>query len=104
LAIATSGWANFWKPGEADFFSIAVRTKVGDNFVTLSERFTVNKTLGAELQRGRREITRELGVAVTISLVSQLFESLFPEKIEGIQTIRKRLDELTESFKESPNT
>jgi nicotinamide mononucleotide (NMN) deamidase PncC len=71
VAIATSGWANFWRAGESDYFSVAVASGVRHERLHQARRFVVDATKGESLDTGRRAVTRELGAAVAISMVTE---------------------------------
>jgi hypothetical protein len=73
VAIATSGWANFWRAGEADYFSVAVASGGRHEQLCQARRFVVDATKEEPLASGRRAVTRELGAAVALSMITEHF-------------------------------
>jgi hypothetical protein len=73
VAIATSGWANFWRAGEADYFSVAVVSGGRHEQLCQARRFVVDATKEEPLASGRRAVTRELGAAVALSMITEHF-------------------------------
>jgi nicotinamide mononucleotide (NMN) deamidase PncC len=71
IAIGTSGWANYWKPGEADYFSVACVSRVESGFSSDAVRVSVSATQAARLDFTRRELTRELGVTSALFLITE---------------------------------
>lgn len=71
ITIGTSGRANNWEDGKADYFSVAMTARCRDQFRSRSIKFEVDSTKTEPKDRTRREITRELGVTASLLLLSE---------------------------------
>ncbi len=70
IALGTSGWANYWKDGQADFFSVAAIGRNPDDAVVLKFQVDISKNYPRYFER--RELTRELGVLASLTVLARL--------------------------------
>lgn len=73
LALATSGWANYWVEGACDFFSVALSDS---NERHSALRYEVTYSKASPISPGRRELTRVLGVTACLYLLSSFTNRL----------------------------
>ncbi len=94
LSLATSGWANYWKAGQGDYFSVACAAREPNGLAISALRMTVDLSRSWPLERPRRELTRELGVSASLLLLCETLSVKRPE----LQSAARRLGELLASY------
>jgi hypothetical protein len=72
LALGTTGWANHGEPGTADNFSVGMALREGEG---LTAQVEVIHTQAKPRSKGRRQLTRHLGVTTALYLIAKQLSS-----------------------------
>jgi len=101
IALGTTGWANYWVEGEADYFSVGVAEKdENEEGPSVSTAYvTMTHSKGGERERGRRQLTRHLGAAVALFMLTNTLSKSHPE-LGSLTTIKDQLKGVIEEYAE----
>ncbi len=94
ICIGTTGWANYRNKGEPDYFSIGIaqREEKDPTKSTVSTaKVQVIITKNELKNKGKRQLTRQLGVTTALYLLARLLENHFEEFKPKISVIKNRL-------------
>jgi len=99
MTLGTTGWANYWVPGQPDYFSVGVAEKssTGPKVSTAYVKMTSSKD--APRARGRRQLTRHLGATVAIYMLVNALSISHPN-ITPLEEIKVELIELIHKYAE----
>lgn len=100
IALGTTGWANYWVEGEPDYFSIGVaeKTESKPRVSTAYVKMTGSQDTAAP-DKGRRQLTRHLGVTTALYMLVNALVSNHPGETE-LQEIRSDLMRMIEQYAE----
>lgn len=81
IALGTTGWANYWIKGKADYFSVGIATRASEEPEKeriLTARVEVTFSKNTPLSKGRRQLTRHLGATAALYMLTKILSENYP--------------------------